>query len=127
MAKKIRLFIFLGIFTISLLIICFNIEVLSVYTLPSDLPITYSDVEEINARRIFGKNITACIEEKSVTVGGEKTTVKTLIFKLFGFLPIKTIETNIGEEREVYIGGLPIGFSIDVDGLIILGGNSVLT
>src|SRR5574344_1271094 len=127
MAKKIRLFIFLGIFTLSLLIICFNIEILNVYTLPNDLPITYSDVEEINEQKIFGKNITAHIEEKTVTVGGEKATVKTLIFKLFGFLPIKTIETNISEEKEVYIGGLPIGFSIDVNGLIVLGGNSVLT
>jgi stage IV sporulation protein B len=84
-------------------------------------------VADINDRKIFGNKITAQIQEKSITVGGEKITAKTIVFKLFGFLPIKTIEANIGEDEEVYIGGAPIGFSIDVDGLIVLGGNSVLT
>lgn len=127
MAKKIRLLAFIGIFLLSLFILCLNIEVLKVYTLPNNLPISYSDVDEINRNDVFGKNIKAVIEEKSVTVGGEKTTIKTLIFKLFGFLPIKTIETRVEDEKEVFVGGAPIGFSIDVDGLIVLGGNSVLT
>lgn len=127
MAKKIRFLIFIGIFSVSLLILCLNIEVLKVYNLPNNLPISYSDVEQINENKTFGKNIKAFIEEKIVTVGGEKSTIKTLIFKIFGFLPIKSIETKIENEKEVFVGGSPIGFSIDVDGLIVLGGNSVLT
>ncbi|MDD4110127.1 MAG: SpoIVB peptidase [Clostridia bacterium] len=127
MAKRVRLLVFLGIFTLSLLIICLNMQFLKVYTLPENLPISYTDVENINENKPFGKNITAHIEEKTISVGGEKQTIKTLIFKLFGFLPIKSIETNIGDEKEIFVGGMPIGFSIDVDGLIILGGNSVLS
>jgi stage IV sporulation protein B len=127
MAKKIRLVVFIGIFSLSLLILCLNIELLKVYTLPDSLPISYSDVEQINKNQTFGRNIKASIEDKIVTVGGEKSTIKTLIFKIFGFLPIKSIETKIEEDKEVFVGGSPIGFSIDVDGLIVLGGNSVLT
>lgn len=127
MAKKVRVLIFLGIFAISLLIICLNLEILKVYNLPENLPISYTDVENINENKTFGKNIKVFIEEKSVLVGGEKQSIKTLIFKLFGFLPIRSLETNIGEEKEIFVGGVPIGFSIDIDGLIILGGNSVLT
>lgn len=127
MAKRIRFFIFIGVFLISLFILFLNVESLKVYSLPDDLPIAYSDVEFINQHKTFGKNISVEIGEKMLTVGGEKTTIKTLIFKLFGFLPIKTMQVNIEDNSEVFIGGAPIGFAIDIDGLIILGGNSVLT
>lgn len=127
MAKRIKFIVFLGVFILSVLLLFFNIEVLKVYSLPNDLPISYTDVEEINQNKIFGKNISVHIGEKTITVGGKKSTVKTLIFKLFGFLPVKTLETNVAEDSQVFIGGAPIGFAIDIDGLIILGGNSVLT
>lgn len=127
MSKRITLLAFIGVCIITLLILFLNIEIIKIHNLPNNLPISYSDIDEINGNKIFGRNITAKIEEKSILVGGEKNTIKTLVFKLFGFLPIKTIEVNVGEEQEVFIGGAPIGFSIDIDGLIILGGNSVLT
>ena len=127
MSRRITFLAFIGVFVISLVVLYLNIEVIKVNNLPNDLPISYSDVEQINQNKPFGRNITAKIEEKTVSVGGEKSTIKTLIFKLFGFLPIKTIEVNIGDEKEVFLGGAPIGFSIDIDGLIVLGGNSVLT
>jgi stage IV sporulation protein B len=127
MAKKIRLIIFLGIFTLSLVILSLNMEALTIYTLPDELPISFSDVEEINNSKPFGRNISAHVAEKSVTVGGEKSMIKTLVFKLFGFLPIKTLEANIIEDSEVFVGGAPVGFAIDVDGLIVIGGNSVVT
>lgn len=127
MSKKVSLFIFSGVVIFSLLLLFINIEFLNVYNLPKQLPLTYSDVEAINNDDVFGKNISASIEEKTVNVGGEKTSIKTLVLKLFGFLPLKTIQANIIEDKEVYIGGTPVGFSIDVDGLIVLGNNSILT
>ena len=36
------------------------------------------------------------------------------------------MQVNIEDNSEVFIGGAPIG-SLNIDGLIILGGNSVLT
>lgn len=127
MKKKIATIMFFGVISLSLLLLFLNIEFLNVYNLPSSLPITYSDIETLNTDNTFGKNISAHLEEKSVNVGGEKFSIKTLVFKLFGFIPIKTIEANIIDAKQVYIGGTPIGFSIDVDGLIVLGSNCVLT
>lgn len=88
---------------------------------------TYEDVENINLKKPFGKGVTANLDEKTVNVGGEKFSIKTLVFKLFGFIPIKTIDANIVETKEVYLGGIPVGLSIDVDGLIVLGNNNIST
>ena len=127
MKKRIAFFVFFGVISFSFLLLFFNMQVLNIYNLPDQIPMTYSDVETINKDKSFGNNITANIEEKTVNVGGEKISFKTLIFKLFGFIPIRRIEANIIDEKEVYIGGCPIGFSIDVDGLIVIGSNSILT
>ena len=127
MKKKLSIILYLTVVSFSILILVFYIECQNLYNLPNEIPITYSDVETINNDKIFGKNITASLDEKTINVGGEKVSIKTLIFKLFGFIPIKKIEANIIEDKDVYLGGMPIGFSIDVDGLIVIGNNSVLT
>lgn len=127
MKKKVSLFVFIGAIALSLLLLFLNIEFLSVYSLPNSLPMSYSDVEHLNENKVFGKNISAGLEEKFVNVGGEKISIKKLVFKLFGLIPIRTIEAKLTDEKEVFLGGAPIGFSIDVDGLIVVGSNSVST
>lgn len=127
MKKKVSLFVFIGAIALSLLLLFLNIEFLNVYHLPNSLPMSYSDVEHLNENKVFGKNISAGLEEKFVNVGGEKLSVKKLVFKLFGLIPIRTIEAKLTDEKEVFLGGAPIGFSIDVDGLIVVGSNSVST
>ena len=101
MNKKVGLFVFIGVISMSLLLLFLNIEFLKINNLPDQLPITYSDVETINSDKVFGKNISASIQEKTTTVGGEQQSIKTLVLKLFGFIPLKTIEANIIEEKEV--------------------------
>ncbi len=127
MKKRLNYIIFLGIASLSILLIYFNAEFINVLSLPNEVPISYNDIKNINSDKIFGKNITAEIVEESVNVGGEKFSIKNLIFKLFGFIPIKTIKANIIEDKQVYLGGSPIGLTIDVDGLIVLGSNSINT
>ena len=127
MKKKVSLFVFIGAIALSLLLLFLNIEFLNVYSLPNSLPMSYSDVEHLNENKVFGKNISAGLEEKFVNVGGEKLSVKKLVFKLFGLIPIRTIEAKLTDEKEVFLGGAPIGFSIDVNGLIVVGSNSVST
>lgn len=127
MKKKVSLFVFIGAIALSLLLLFLNIEFLNVYSLPNSLPMSYSDVEHLNENKVFGKNISAGLEEKFINVGGEKLSVKKLVFKLFGLIPIRTIEAKLTDEKEVFLGGAPIGFSIDVDGLIVVGSNSVST
>lgn len=42
-----------------------------------------------------------------------------LKFKLFGLIPIKTIDILCSREREVRIGGFPIGLALNVDGVLV--------
>ena len=127
MKKKVSLILFICTLAFSLLLLFLDIECLNVYNLPDSLPMSYNDVENLNTNNVFGKNISASLEDKSVNVGGEKNSIKKLVFKLFGFIPIRTIEAKLTDEKEVFLGGTPVGFSIDVDGLIVVGNNSVST
>ena len=127
MKKKVGILVLTSTVLLSLVLLFFNCEILKIYDLPEALPMTYSDVQQINDEKIFGNNITADIVEKTSMVGGEKITIKTLVFKLFGIFPIKSVEANLVDEEQVYLGGNAVGFSIDVNGLIVLGSNSVLT
>ena len=127
MKKRLSLIVFIGVISISLLILCLSVQLIDLHNLPQSLPMTYEDVENINLKKPFGKGVTANLDEKTVNVGGEKFSIKTLVFKLFGFIPIKTIDANIVETKEVYLGGIPVGLSIDVDGLIVLGNNNIST
>ena len=127
MKKKVSLILFICTLAFSLLLLFLDIECLNVYNLPDSLPMSYNDVENLNTNNVFGKNISASLEDKSINVGGEKNSIKKLVFKLFGFIPIRTIEAKLTDEKEVFLGGTPVGFSIDVDGLIVVGNNSVST
>lgn len=127
MKKRIGLFVFVGVVSLSIFILCLSVELIDIHNLPDSLPITFQDIENINEKKPFGKGISANLDEETVNVGGEKFSIKKLVFKLFGFIPIKSIEANLVETKEVYLGGTPVGLSIDVDGLVVLGSNSIST
>lgn len=127
MKKRIGLFVFVGVVSLSIFILCLSIQLIDIHNLPNSLPITFQDIENINKKKPFGDGISANLEEESVNVGGEKFSIKKLVFKLFGFIPIKSIEANLVETKEVFLGGTPVGLAIDVDGLIVLGSNSIST
>lgn len=127
MKKRIGLFVFVGVVSLSIFILCLSIQLIDIHNLPNSLPITFQDIENINEKKPFGDGISANLEEESVNVGGEKFSIKKLVFKLFGFIPIKSIEANLVETKEVFLGGTPVGLAIDVDGLIVLGSNSIST
>ncbi len=57
---------------------------------------------------------------RAVDIGAAKGYLRNgkLIFKLFGIFPVKTIEIRESGE-EVYIGGTPIGLSMEVMGVIV--------
>lgn len=42
-----------------------------------------------------------------------------LSFKLFGLFPIKTIDILCAKDRQVRIGGFPVGLTLDVDGVLV--------
>lgn len=117
---------FVGVlFCIFFVLMCVNINFYALVEIPNNLNISLSDLEGFNTTNSFGKFIKADINENTITVGGERRKNTSLRLKLFGFLPIKEVSATIVDEEEVYIGGIPLGFSVNTKGLIVVGKNSV--
>ena len=119
---------FVGVmFAILFVIIALNVQVVSLYSLPDEAIVTYEDIEDINSQNIFGNFVSAGVTSENVSVGGEKQTKTKLSFKLFGIIPIKSVDVEITDSPKVYVGGIPLGFSLKTKGVIVVGENSVQT
>lgn len=85
----------------------------------------YEDVETLNKTGRLGSFIKAQMEEHQNIVGGAKVKQNQVVFKLFGFLPIKKVSVEIDDDL-YYVGGVPIGLSINTDGAIVVSGEDGL-
>ncbi len=79
----------------------------------------YEDVEIANQSGRFGAFKSELVEREK-TVGGQKVKQGEIVFKLFGFIPIKKVDVRLSNDDEYYVGGVPIGLSICTDGAIVL-------
>ena len=85
----------------------------------SDFFVSYEDVNYANQNNTFGPFVKTQLVENSVGVSGQKSENGYVVFKLFGFIPIKKVNVRMTSENDYYIGGVPIGFEIMSDGLIV--------
>lgn len=122
--KKITLKLFVLILASFVLFSCLNINYGVISSLPDTAIVSTDDLKFLNDKNIFGKVIDASISDIAVD-NSEKKTAKMWL-KLFGIIPIKQIEVEITKGEEVYVGGIPLGFSIKTDGLLILGNNNII-
>lgn len=127
MRKSSQRIIFLSFILFLVFAIIIVAQTWEVFSLDNDIFVTYSDIENINKDKTFGNFVSANIDDKLVQVGNEKLTVSKLIFKLFGFIPIRSIDVQVSDGKSLYLGGTPIGFAIDIDGLLIMGSTAIET
>lgn len=127
MFKKIAIKSIGIIFCLGFVMLMMNTDFNSISQLPNSSYVSYDEIKEINDESRFGKFVFANLDEKEVNVGGEKTKISTLKFKLFGIIPLKEVSVAVGESKEVFVGGIPLGFTLSTKGLIVVGENSVLT
>lgn len=109
-------------------------------TLPNDIKIIANQDAEFNfslpiAANLDSKTIVASTSsekkvdanqihldlQKKVTFSAEKRGKGVLNLKLFGILPIKQINMEVIEEKEVYPCGMTVGIEIETDGVLVLG------
>lgn len=119
--------IFLILFFLAIFFVIVFAQCIDIFALNDHIFVTYQDVESINKDKRFGAFVSADIGDKTINVGNEKITISNLIFKLFGFIPIKEIQVDITDAEGLFVGGLPVGFALDVDGLLVLESTSVKT
>ncbi|MBE7074427.1 MAG: SpoIVB peptidase [Clostridiales bacterium] len=125
MLKKIFLKIFGIMFAFGFVLLCININYSAIFDLPNSVRMTLEDLNSLNQESTFGRYATAELSENIFTVGGERRHNTSLLIKLFGIIPIKRVDAVIEDDKEVYLGGIPLGFSINTKGLIVVGENRV--
>lgn len=102
-----------------------NISVEKLINLPNEFYVNYQEIENANKEDLFGKIVNLSLEEKDINTGEEKKIENVVIFKLFGIIPIKKVKVNLLPEDEVYIGGMPIGLSLQTDGALVVGDTTI--
>ena len=122
--KKRAIWIFLLCTTIAVLFIC-NIRFSEIYSLPDGFLASREEVENASSR--FGSFVTADLEGVSQSVSTDKPGEGTIIFKLFGFIPIRKVNVVCAGEEDVYLGGVPIGIAISTQGAIVINEKMVDT
>lgn len=114
--KKFGLF-FMSIFFV-IFIACL-ISSIKVFLLPSNFYSSYEEITNINKRKEFGSFVNAKLSSPQITTDGSKLKENTVIFKLFGIIPIKKIKINVLPEESVFVGGDIVGLSLNTDGVIV--------
>ena len=126
MAKKIR-FVCLGII---LFILGFAIFVVcatpffTINSLPKTINANFEILQQLEKEKTFGKFVNLKYDE-SVEVSTNKNYMK-LDFRLFDLITLKTVNVNISN-TELLVGGDIVGFSLNGDGVVILGTGFVET
>ncbi len=84
---------------------------------------SYDEIEKANAENIFGSLVRADLgkSEFKTSTGSEKKDCVT--FKLFGLIPIKTVEVELLDDTQYFLGGNIIGICLDCEGALVLSVN----
>ncbi len=126
MKKKVFNSIFiLGLFF--LFIIITNVNFGEIYSLPNNFFANEEEISQSNQNKSFGSLIDAKFENQSIDVSGVKREKNIVVFKLFGFIPIRKVEVNTLPSEEVYAGGNPLGITINSSSVIFLQDTLVST
>ena len=127
MFKKV-IFKILGIvFACCFVITLQNVDFKTIYSLNENTPITLSNLEQLNENNLLGNFVETKLTEDIWTTSGVKEKKTSLVIKLFGFIPIKKTTVVVCDDKSVYLGGVPLGFSVTTKGVIVVGTNSVVS
>lgn len=132
MSKKFKRKILIACIVFLVLMVCvaillLNINVKALSDLSNESYVTFEDMKKINEQNMFGKFVDASLDKSQVEVGAERPKTGKVTFKLFGLIPIKSVDVQILGDENIYLGGNAVGFSIKTNGVIVVGKNSVMT
>ena len=125
MKNKKKLIVFLYCFLFISTILIQNVKMFEIFMLPEGFYSNYSEINEANTNKYFGEFINMDIETDKLTTDDKKETEGYVVFKLFGFIPIRKIKVKILPTQEVYIGGNPIGMKIKSNGAVVVSDSVV--
>ena len=94
--------------------------IINVFQMEGDFLASYEDIKSANSNKLFGSYITGQLVEQEQKVDSQSTSHGEIVFKLFGFIPIRKLQVVMADDDDYYIGGAPIGLSISTDGVIVI-------
>lgn len=97
-----------------------NIGFSAIFSLPDGFMATYEEMDEANRSNKFGSFVSAHMQRTDQTTSVDKAGEGEVVFKLFGIIPIRKVRVICSSENEVYVGGVPIGISINSAGAIVI-------
>ena len=121
--KKIILFVYFFLLVLSYF--AYNIDFVKLYQLPSSIYSSFEEVESAKNDNLFGNFVSLDFNKNDMKTGKSGENESEVIFKLFGFIPIKKVTMKILPEEEVYAGGVPIGLTVYLDGAMVISASSV--
>ena len=104
-----------GLFVIAAIAVYFLITYIQaaiyVCSVPTGITVTPYNVSK------SGFGAVAC--ELSMDDGEASTSSGKLSFKLFGLLPLRTVDILCAKDKQVRLGGFPLGIVMNVDGVLV--------
>ena len=111
-----QLYLFLCALCLALIVV----PIVDVFRVEENFLASYEDVASANNNHLFGSYVTCKLQKNETSTSSQAEKEGEIVFKLFGFIPIRKISVVMVGEDDYYIGGVPIGLSISTDGLIVI-------
>ena len=126
MAKRFKIFLFFAVLFVTVFagIVIYQTPFVAIFSISKTLNANYEMIEKINTEKPFGKFVYASFDETIEASTGQKDIKVDL--KLFNLITLKTFYVN-SNEIELYVGGDVVGFSLNGDGIVIIGTGFVET
>ena len=102
-----------------------NIAFDKLFNLPKMFYVSFEEIEEANNENLFGNFVDLSFEDNGLKTDEAKQKECNVVFKLFGFIPIKKVKVQILPEEEVYLGGMTIGLEIKPEGALVVSNTIV--
>ena len=120
-AWAVYIFVFLSLAIVS------NVNFKEIYSLPDGFVASFSDIDNVNEHSLLGGFVRASLEKNQTSVDSQHDNEGAIIFKLFNLIPIRKVNVQILPEEEVYVGGVPIGLSLNSYGAMVVSDTLVTT
>ncbi|MBQ8443961.1 MAG: SpoIVB peptidase [Clostridia bacterium] len=127
MNKKGKLWLAISLVGLLVVMAISNISFAKIWGIPGDIYVSYQEVENANNEGQFGKFINIELKNNEVNTGDIGSETGEIVFKLFGLIPIKKVSVKIFPEEDVYVGGVPIGLSVNTEGAMVVSNTIIDT
>ncbi len=97
-----------------------NLQMINLFKISDDFYVSYEEINSVNEDKMFGNIVNLSLQEDEVKTGQEKSNEAEIVFKLFGFIPVKKVKVKLLPEEEVYVGGMPVGLTLQTEGAVVV-------